>query len=111
MRLLHRLRLQWSIGEPVVASVKIAAMLRPQGPDYHACFVQAIQPLPHCVERDTIRLMLILLPTGAEPEHEAAAGNNIDLGSHLRDDCRVSIRIAKNDRAHAHSRYQSRKGR
>ena len=106
MRLLHRLGIERRVGELVVAALEGGAALRPQRRDDLARLVQPLQPLAQGIERNAVRLVLVLLPAGAEAEQQPPARDDVDLRGHLGHDGRVAVGVAEHDRAHAHARHQ-----
>ena len=107
MRRLRGLRIERRVAQLVVPPLEVAAALGPQGLDHMARLVQATEPFAQRVERNTVRLVLVLLPARAETEEEPAAGDDVDLRGHLRHDGRMAIRVAQHDGADLHARDES----
>src|SRR5947208_2193880 len=100
------LEMERGVGELVVVSLERRALLGPQRAHHLARLVEPLEPLAHRVERDPVRLVLVLLPAGAEPQQEPTARDDVDLRGHLRDERGVAIRVAEHDGPDAHSRHQ-----
>src|SRR5438094_6443894 len=111
VRRLHGLGIERGVGELVVVSLERCTLLGPQRAHHLARFVEPLEPLAHRVERDPVRLVLVLLPAGAEPQQEPTARDDVDLRGHLRDERGVAIRVAQHDGADAHARHQRRQRR
>src|SRR6185436_1590615 len=94
------------VRELVEAPLERAAALRPQRAHHLAGLVEALQTLPHRVERKAVGLVLVLLPAGSHAEDETSAGDDVDLCGHLRDDSGMAIGVAEHDGAHAHARHE-----
>src|SRR5262249_49478371 len=107
IRFLHGFGIERSVEHGSISPVKITAMLRPERPDHLARLIQPLEPLAPGVEGNSVGLVLVLLPTGAESKQEPSTRNDIDLRGHLRHYCRMSIGIAENNRADSYSRDES----
>ena len=73
MRTLHGLGCQRRVAQLVVAALERGLVLRPERLEHLARFVEAREPLGHRIEGDAVRLVLVLLPRGADTTDEAAA--------------------------------------
>src|SRR5262245_50929352 len=108
MGLLNWLGIERSIGELIVASLERGAALPPQRADDLAGLVEPLEPLAHRVKGNAIGRVLVLLPPCAQAEHETSTGDDVDLGGHLRDNRRMTIRVAQDDGAEPHPRHEGR---
>src|SRR5438093_5326839 len=106
VRRLDGLGIERGVGELVITPFESGAAFGPQRPDHLTGFVQPLEPLAQCVEGKAIGLVLVLLPARAEPEEEAAAGDDVDLRGHLRDHRRMAIRVPQHDGADAEAWHQ-----
>src|SRR6266511_3862419 len=101
VRCLDGLGIERGVGELVITPFESGAAFGPQRPDHLTGLVQPLEPLAQCGEGNTVGLVLVPLPAGAEPEAEAAAGDDVDLRGHLRDHRRMAIRVPQHDGADA----------
>src|SRR5213594_497117 len=106
VRRLDGLGIERGVGELVITPFESGAAFGPQRPDHLTGLVQPLQPLAQCVEGNSVSLVLVLLPARAEPEEEAAAGDDVDLRGHLRDHRRMAIRVPQHDGADAETWHQ-----
>ena len=104
---LHRQRSQPRRPDVVEASVDGDAPLGPQGAQHGDLLLQNGRPL---LERHAERVVLELVPADAEPEPEAPAAEQVDLGRLLRQQCRLALRPDQDGRGEGQVRC-SRPGR
>src|ERR1017187_3956073 len=90
-----------SPGEPVEASLEVAALLAVQEADDLAGLVQASQALADCGKPDAIGLVLVHLPSRPEAQHEAPFGDVVDGGGHLREHSGMPVGVARSHHAAA----------
>src|SRR6202165_6136713 len=70
--LLPRARIGGGALQPVVLTREIDGATRPQRFDHRNALFQAVKPFLERWKRDAVGLVLRLVPSGADPEHEAA---------------------------------------
>src|SRR5690606_3092532 len=96
--LLHRLRLAERAAQLVVLTLEGRARRAQQPLDAVARLVQPGEALPRRRELDAVLLVLVHLPAGAEAEHDATAGHVVERRRPVRDDRRVAVRVAEDER-------------
>src|SRR5437899_1326295 len=94
VRTLHGLRRERRVAELVVAPLEGDLVLRPQRLEHLAGLVEAREALGHRVEGKAVRLVLVLLPRGADAADEAAARDDVHLRGHLREHRGVPVGVA-----------------
>ena len=107
-RLLYGFGLEHRGVERVVLALERGRLVREQGLDQLGGLGQPLEPFLHGVERDPVLAVLVLLPAGAEPEHEPAAAQVVDGRRHLREHRRVAVGVAGDERADADARHRGR---
>ena len=111
MRTLRRLGRERRLAQLVVTALERRLVLRPEGLEHLARFIEPRETLGHRVEGNAVRLVLVLLPRGADATDEPAARDDVHLRGHLRQHRRMPIGVARHDRADAQARHARRERR
>src|SRR5205807_372731 len=94
VRLLHRLRLVDRAAHAVVAAVEGGVLLCPHRRDHLERLAQHPEALGGVRVLVAVRLVLMLVPAGADAEDEAAATHHVDAAGHLREQGRRPVAVA-----------------
>ena len=95
------------VGDRVVLALvreRRADRRRPQPGDDRQLLLEALEALAERRERDRVRLVLALVPAGAEAELDAAAGHLVDPGDRDRQRSGQAERRRRDERAEADRR-------
>src|SRR5262249_37478212 len=94
VRLSDRLRLAARFGHLIVAALYRCFFFGPHALDDRNSFVETANPFACGVKRNAIRVVLLLKPGGADSHDQTSGDDVIDLGTHLRKDGGMSIRVS-----------------
>ena len=111
VRTLHGLGLAVRVGEGVVGARVGRAFLRQQGDDDIARLVEAVHAVADAEQVDPVRVRLVGVPPGAEPELQAAVGDLVERRRHVGEDRRVAVRHARHEHADAEAARRLRQRR
>jgi hypothetical protein len=103
---LHRLGLTTRLLQPVVLTLEVGRGVREQADDHLAGLVEHVEPLLERRQFDAVGVTLLLVPPGADPELEAAVGDDVECGRHVGQHRRVAVHVAR----HQHADAQTRRG-
>src|SRR2546426_7181 len=94
MGLLHVLRSERGLLEPIVLSGDGRVVLVPELGQHLEAFGEPARPLARRAERKAVRAVVALEPAGADAEHETAVAHVIDRRRHLREERGIPIRVS-----------------
>ena len=100
MRTLDRFGFAEGVLQRVEPTIETHRLLGPQPADHRQCLVKHRDTCSGAGEFDAVPAVLGLVPSGADPEIEASAGDVVDGDRHLRQDRRVAVGDAGDHAAH-----------
>ena len=96
------------LGQPVMRAGVVDRAARPERPDDFDALDHLLDARPRRGKVEAIRPVLVLHPTGAVAEDELATAQVLQRRGHLREQCRMAIRVGHHDRAEQRLRKSSR---
>jgi hypothetical protein len=102
---LYWLRCQRGVGELVEFPIEVSSLVLEEGADHRDGLFEAAKAAAYGVEGDAVGLVLVLLPSRANAEDEAAAADVVDLRGHLGEDGGVAVSVAGDHGAEADARH------
>ena len=102
VRALDRLGLAAGVLQRVVLPGEVRRGVGQQPDDDLERLVEAVEALLQRRQVDAVGRALLLVPTGAEAELEAALRHDVDRGGHVREHRRVAVHVAGDEHSHPH---------